>query len=1025
MKKLRSLAFALALALAFAFVLVLPSGLRAQAQAPAAAGAMPPNPVTASPNPPTQGEGFGAALALDGDTLVVGASTADVEGREKQGAAVIFTRDAGGQWQPVKRLTVTDGAAFDEFGSAVAVQGDVVVVGAPYAESAAGATDQGAAYVFARNEGGPDNWGLVKKLAAGDGGKFDNFGSALALHGDALFVTAPNHLSGRVYHYRRALGGDNAWGEAQAIKDAQAREHDEFGSAVAFDGATLVVGAARSDITGFATNDGVTFVFALDAATDQWQQVAKLSAGDASDSDRFGGAVALSGGVIAVGAPAAEGPGDMLIAGKVYVFEGSGASWPQTAVLTPSDPTSAAFFGETLAATPQGIVVYSACDNGVLYVYQPAAAAASAGAAAQPGWQQTARYAADSTFLDSGYGRVLATDATRLAIGAPQLDLDTGSVYVHALADIFAVMPEPPQPTLANVYLPLLSKRGPPLPTIGQLVAGGKLLLPDGAGVAAPVGSISAPVNLALQATAAPALAQSPSATVVGSYYLLGADVTVSTSITQPLLLALPVPAGVDPTHLALAVLTQPSEVWDADTATEPAWAYYEGNYDAAAHRFVTTWPFLSPQGATMVLVQHPDYESPPVGQIAGAGANSVLFNVKCVDFAAPEECTASTEATVGESLQQIRDRMVGAPFNFPEPYLRNLMEVVDFDNGRANILGYTAYIEPRTDRYCIGQNGYFTPSTGRLVLCLAPSEEIGDSHISTLVHEYFHATQNDYTAAHNQAIHGTDEGWVVEGTAAAAAGSFFVDNRMSIDEGWGVHPVDVPITSTTSVDEYRAQDFFVYVGQHLGSGVNLGYLDSILIFGADRTAVDAGLQVDWNTDFQDQLWDWASNQVFEKEFSLDHELGNACTLEDAALKNGVQNTWQLLPPPRTSTWPGGTQEATVPPLTTLVVELSFPCNSTAEMVNLIYPQCAGLVGDELLKCYASAQRDLPGQFYEQTGTDACFDSAHGRVVDPELGAAIFENVTPSRRYFAVVTNTTDSDKKFQMGAELGCSSAP
>jgi hypothetical protein len=76
--------------------------------------------------------------------------------------------------------------------------------------------------------------------------------------------------------------------------------------------------------------------------------------------------------------------------------------------------------------------------------------------------------------------------------------------------------------------------------------------------------------------------------------------------MSRPLLLALPVDAGLDTTHLALAALISPATVQDIGDVEDAAWLYFEGEYDASNQRFLTTWPSLSPAGVTVALVQHP-----------------------------------------------------------------------------------------------------------------------------------------------------------------------------------------------------------------------------------------------------------------------------------------------------------------------------------------------------------------------------------------------------------------------------------
>ncbi len=115
-----------------------------------------------------------------------------------------------------KKITASDAAAVDFFGTSVAISGDTVIVGARF-EDVPGSSS-GSAYVYRRDEGGVDNWGEVMKLTASDAADEDFFGQAVAISGDTAIVGAPLNEddgddSGSAYVYQRDLGGSDNWGE--------------------------------------------------------------------------------------------------------------------------------------------------------------------------------------------------------------------------------------------------------------------------------------------------------------------------------------------------------------------------------------------------------------------------------------------------------------------------------------------------------------------------------------------------------------------------------------------------------------------------------------------------------------------------------------------------------------------------------------------------------------------------------------------------------------------------------------------
>jgi hypothetical protein len=192
-------------------------------------------------------------------------------------------------------LTASDGAFSDTFGSAVAISGDTAVVGAPRDDHAVNAEwDKGSAYVFERDAGGEGAWGEVAKLTASDAAENDFFGASVAMDGDRLVVGAWNDDGkGAAYVFERDAG---AWSEVAKLTASDAAADDGFGDPVAIDGDTVVVGAVLDDHEvngGDEDEKGSAYVFERDAGgAGAWGEVARLTASDAAAGDclrRFGG----------------------------------------------------------------------------------------------------------------------------------------------------------------------------------------------------------------------------------------------------------------------------------------------------------------------------------------------------------------------------------------------------------------------------------------------------------------------------------------------------------------------------------------------------------------------------------------------------------------------------------------------------------------------------------------------------------------------------------------------------------------
>jgi hypothetical protein len=122
-------------------------------------------------------------------------------------------------WGQVKKLTASDGLALSNFGGAVSVDKNTILVGS-YDDDVNGNNSQGSAYIFERNLGGENNWGEVKKLIASDGSALDIFGASVSISGDTAIVGAfahdgPNADQGAAYIFERSAGGQNGWARSK------------------------------------------------------------------------------------------------------------------------------------------------------------------------------------------------------------------------------------------------------------------------------------------------------------------------------------------------------------------------------------------------------------------------------------------------------------------------------------------------------------------------------------------------------------------------------------------------------------------------------------------------------------------------------------------------------------------------------------------------------------------------------------------------------------------------------------------
>ncbi|MBI5507249.1 MAG: hypothetical protein HY903_00725 [Deltaproteobacteria bacterium] len=281
---------------------------------------------------------FGVDVQIDGDVIVVGKIGTTTE----PGSAYVFTRDPAdpGRWSETLRLRASDGGAEDGFGGSLALSGTLLAVGA-HAQGG----NRGAVYLYDRNRGGANRWGLVKKIVASDAAAGDFFGT-VDLAPNTLVVGAQDHGAGAVYVYKRNAGGTDNWGEAKILRAADGVTGDRFGVSVSLSGALLAVGASSVNQAR-----GAAYVFGRDTGgAGQWGQLKKVTAADGAPFDNFGLPVSLSGDVLVVGAS---------LAPRAYVYaqnQGGTNAWGQLTALDPPAGEAGEFGGAVAAAGPLVLV---------------------------------------------------------------------------------------------------------------------------------------------------------------------------------------------------------------------------------------------------------------------------------------------------------------------------------------------------------------------------------------------------------------------------------------------------------------------------------------------------------------------------------------------------------------------------------------------------------------------------------------------------------------------------------------------
>jgi hypothetical protein len=355
-------------------------------------------------------DNFGMSVRIDGDTVVVGSVGDD----DNRGAAYVFIR-SGTTWTEQAKLTASDRAMFDEFGRVVAISGDTVVVGAWHDDDKG--TDSGSAYVFTRSG---TNWTQQAKLTASDGAAADEFGIRVAVDGDTALIGAicDDTCRGATYVFTRSGA---AWAEQAKLVASDRVMYDSFGGGVAIDGDTAVIAAYQSDARG--GDSGAAYVFTRSGTT--WAQQAKLTASDGAGGDFFGSWVDVGGDTALIGAFFNDANGSD--SGAAYVFTRSGATWTQQAKLTASDGVGNQLFGNSVSLDGDTALIGAeygdATFRGAAYLFTRTGTT----------WTQQAKLAASDGAAEDYFGVSVAISGGKAVIGALFDDdngTNSGSAYI-------------------------------------------------------------------------------------------------------------------------------------------------------------------------------------------------------------------------------------------------------------------------------------------------------------------------------------------------------------------------------------------------------------------------------------------------------------------------------------------------------------------------------------------------------------------------------------------------------------------
>ena len=337
---------------------------------------------------------FGYAVAIDGNTAVIGARNADPNlgdgSIDGAGAAYVYIHNGRG-WVLDATLAAKDASEGDTFGVSVAISGNTIIVGATGVDLEDEEADDddkddefkdaGAAYVFSRGGGA---WVQQVKLTADDPDDEDSFGSAVAISkGTAVVAAETKDLSfmpgttlfdvGAAYVF---YGSGKNWKQKAKLLPPDPWLGDYFGTSVAVYGDLVAVGATQFDPVE-ESGPGKVILYHRNGGL--WSQEAYLEAENGRAGDAFGNSVAIYGSTVVVGAHHADprlGGGRVTSGGQAHVFTDNGDEWEETVLVAPGGGVfdqfgqSVDIYGDTIVVGADGATQAGEPSAGAVYVFK-------------------------------------------------------------------------------------------------------------------------------------------------------------------------------------------------------------------------------------------------------------------------------------------------------------------------------------------------------------------------------------------------------------------------------------------------------------------------------------------------------------------------------------------------------------------------------------------------------------------------------------------------------------------------------
>ncbi len=354
---------------------------------------------------------FGTSVAIDGDTLVAGAPGARNANGNPVGSAYVYVQIEG-EWVFQARLWPDEDQLNSQFGSAVAISDNTIVIGS-WSHDVGSDLSRGAAYVFVRTS---SSWLLQQKLFAIDEAAGGRFGQSVAIDGDRVVVGAMEApvrgiRRGSAYVYLRT----GEWIAEAQLEDVDGTFGDRFGFSSDIDGDTIVVGATA---TGLGKEFGFGGVCVFRRINEVWTRETRILPSNGQQDGRFGSSVSLQGDRVAIGAYNEFVTGSTH-RGAAYLYERNGGLWSQSRKFVLADQDTGNMFGSTIGLDGNRIIIgeHNSRVNGrdrqgAAYVYK----------LEMGEWMFQSKLVASNGLAADLFATGVAIDQNKFLVGAPGVD---------------------------------------------------------------------------------------------------------------------------------------------------------------------------------------------------------------------------------------------------------------------------------------------------------------------------------------------------------------------------------------------------------------------------------------------------------------------------------------------------------------------------------------------------------------------------------------------------------------------------